>query len=148
MNESCPRQLDFLFKVDLVRSSRLLDVFQWRLSVPFSPASLCVKTLHFTGERSLPHPPQPTTLCTDLWKARTILSNCKLHFSSHLVLPVLHDIFPQYKPTKQGLWWKQLKASSAYFPALLSEAVQTQLVWWLRQPQTEPLPLQQQQATI
>ena len=40
---------------------------------------------------------------TDFQKARTIRSNCKLHFSFHLVLAVLHDIFPQYKPTKQGL---------------------------------------------
>lgn len=56
------------------------------------------------GDSSLTAP-QPMALCTDLrkWKARTILSNCKLHFSSHLVLPVLHDIFPKYKPTKQGL---------------------------------------------
>ena len=31
------------------------------------------------------------------------LLDWQLHFSFHLVLAVLHDILPQYKPTKQGL---------------------------------------------
>ena len=47
---------------------------------------------------TLPHGRHPTAPRTDFQKAHTIRSNCKRHLSFHLVLAVLHDIFPQYKP--------------------------------------------------
>lgn len=118
---------NFLFKVTLVRCRTLLATFQWRLSVSFFLASLCMKKmLHFIREHSLVPtvtrvtvccscPLLPPPHCTDLGEPCTILSNCKLHFSSNLVLPILHDIFFQYKPTKQGLWWKQLKNKFSLF---------------------------------